>query len=269
MINAKEMSIRIAEARKQQNMTQTELARKLNMSPQNVSKWERGESLPDAVTLSAVADVLKKDISYFYGAADALSAPDGEATGSAQKKPRAVLNSSGGKWKRMDFGGAVMDNYDFKYARFDGCNFDGADFCGGKLPYAEFFGCTLRGADFAACELFRADFKGCDLSQATFARAALQRADFKDCVLKNVGFDGAQIDAAAFRACTVENVRFEKQDFKEAAFGKTAFVGCVFADCTFTDCEFKTATFKDCAADKVSYNFLLTCKANTDGITIG
>lgn len=37
----------IAECRKKQNLTQIQLAEKLNITDRAVSKWERGMSLPD------------------------------------------------------------------------------------------------------------------------------------------------------------------------------------------------------------------------------
>lgn len=39
-------------------LTQEELAKRLNISPQSVSKWERSESLPDAAILPDLADTL-------------------------------------------------------------------------------------------------------------------------------------------------------------------------------------------------------------------
>ena len=47
----------IADLRKAANMTQLDLARRLNYSDKAVSKWERGESLPDVVTLKTIADI--------------------------------------------------------------------------------------------------------------------------------------------------------------------------------------------------------------------
>ena len=41
----------LCEYRKMFKLTQAELAEKLNYSDKAVSKWERGESLPDVVTL--------------------------------------------------------------------------------------------------------------------------------------------------------------------------------------------------------------------------
>lgn len=43
--------------RKQANITQFDLAQKLNYSDKAISKWERGEALPDIVTLKEIADL--------------------------------------------------------------------------------------------------------------------------------------------------------------------------------------------------------------------
>lgn len=46
----------ISELRKTSGMTQNDLAEKLNYSDKAVSKWERGESIPDVSVLKAIAD---------------------------------------------------------------------------------------------------------------------------------------------------------------------------------------------------------------------
>ena len=48
----------IQDGRKHYVMTQAELAEKLGVSPQSVSNWERGESLPDVALLPDLAKVL-------------------------------------------------------------------------------------------------------------------------------------------------------------------------------------------------------------------
>lgn len=52
--------------RKAMNMTQKDLAQKLNISDRTVSRWECGNSLPDVVMLKTVAKVLEMDIADFY-----------------------------------------------------------------------------------------------------------------------------------------------------------------------------------------------------------
>ena len=43
--------------RKHNNLTQAELAEKVNYSDKSISKWERGESLPDITVIKQLADI--------------------------------------------------------------------------------------------------------------------------------------------------------------------------------------------------------------------
>ena len=54
----------IQKLRQEKGMTQLELAEKLNYSDKSVSKWERGESLPDITVLKAVADLFEVTLDY-------------------------------------------------------------------------------------------------------------------------------------------------------------------------------------------------------------
>ena len=56
---------KIADARKKLSISQAQLAEKLFISAQAVGKWERGESMPDIVTLNKLADILNVDLNYF------------------------------------------------------------------------------------------------------------------------------------------------------------------------------------------------------------
>ena len=47
----------ICELRQLNNMTQLELAEKLNYSDKAISKWERAESCPDITVLVQIADL--------------------------------------------------------------------------------------------------------------------------------------------------------------------------------------------------------------------
>ena len=48
----------ISNLRKRQGFTQAMLGEKLNYSDKAVSKWERGESMPDILTLVSISEVL-------------------------------------------------------------------------------------------------------------------------------------------------------------------------------------------------------------------
>ncbi|MCI1245554.1 MAG: helix-turn-helix domain-containing protein [Bacilli bacterium] len=61
-----DMSLVIAERRKALRMTQTELAEKLNVSDQTVSRWETGAGYPDASIIPALAEALQIDIATLF-----------------------------------------------------------------------------------------------------------------------------------------------------------------------------------------------------------
>ena len=52
----------IAKSRKEQNLTQEELAEKLNITYKAVSKWECGKSLPDASIMLDLCNILKINV---------------------------------------------------------------------------------------------------------------------------------------------------------------------------------------------------------------
>lgn len=54
----------LTELRKQRGMTQLELAERLNYSDKAVSKWERGESLPDITVIKTIADLFEVTVDY-------------------------------------------------------------------------------------------------------------------------------------------------------------------------------------------------------------
>lgn len=54
----------ITELRLMNNMTQVELAEKLNYSDKTISKWERGESSPDISVLVEIADLFGVTLDY-------------------------------------------------------------------------------------------------------------------------------------------------------------------------------------------------------------
>lgn len=62
--------------RKSKGLSQDELAIKLNVVRQTVSKWERGLSVPDSEMLISVADALEVPVSRLLGETVQESAPD-------------------------------------------------------------------------------------------------------------------------------------------------------------------------------------------------
>lgn len=55
---------RITALRKEMNISQAELAKRLNVSRQAVSKWEQGTSSPDTERLIQLAEILDTEVEY-------------------------------------------------------------------------------------------------------------------------------------------------------------------------------------------------------------
>lgn len=64
----------ITELRKAVPFTQAELAEKLNYSDKAVSKWERGESIPDVIVLKQIADLFGVTVDYLLEEVHPLNA---------------------------------------------------------------------------------------------------------------------------------------------------------------------------------------------------
>lgn len=58
----------IAELRKEQSMTQKELADKLGVTDKAVSKWERGKGIPDVYSIERLSSVLGVSVSELFAA---------------------------------------------------------------------------------------------------------------------------------------------------------------------------------------------------------
>jgi len=58
------VAMNIVELRKEHKMTQAELAEKLNYTDKAISKWERGESIPELATLKQLGDMFGVTIDY-------------------------------------------------------------------------------------------------------------------------------------------------------------------------------------------------------------
>ena len=78
----------IANLRRQAGLTQAELAEKLSYSDKAVSKWERGESMPDVVTLMQLAELLGTDLNTVAGFAAPEQAQDAPEDKPAPKHRR-------------------------------------------------------------------------------------------------------------------------------------------------------------------------------------
>ena len=77
--------------RKEVGMTQDDLAEKLGVSRQSVSKWENGECMPDSEKLIKLAEVLEISLDELTGRAERKPAPASQAPAAAPEQPKSKL----------------------------------------------------------------------------------------------------------------------------------------------------------------------------------
>ena len=64
------ISIRIKEIRLENNLTQSQFGKLLNVSQDNVSLWEMGKSVPGALQIKLIAKTFKVSADYILGLED-------------------------------------------------------------------------------------------------------------------------------------------------------------------------------------------------------
>ena len=66
----------IIKLRTEAGLTQAELGEKLNYSDKTISKWERGEAIPDAYVLTQMAEIFGVTVDYLLSSPDAWESPE-------------------------------------------------------------------------------------------------------------------------------------------------------------------------------------------------
>ena len=69
----------IIKLRTEAGLTQAELGEKLNYSDKTISKWERGEAIPDAYVLTQRAEIFGGTVDYLLSSHDAWESPEQQA----------------------------------------------------------------------------------------------------------------------------------------------------------------------------------------------
>lgn len=95
MLNMNAIGKYIQDGRKYYGMTQAELATKLGVSPQSVSNWERGESMPDVALLPDLAQVLHCSVDAILAGGNAIGGYRRYVTFSQMCEALSALNRMG------------------------------------------------------------------------------------------------------------------------------------------------------------------------------
>ena len=87
----------IASYRKRERLTQAGLAEKLNYSDKAVSKWERGESMPDVLTLVQIAELFDISVNDLLTDPNCLPEETGAVVGRMEKAVEKTLKRKADK----------------------------------------------------------------------------------------------------------------------------------------------------------------------------
>ncbi len=286
---------RIATARKAKNMSQAQLAQQLFISPQAVGKWERGESIPDIVTVVKLADVLGVDLNYFSERTSSNPAPDpvelpverAVADTPLKERPKPTRDMSRFKWADADFSGLKDLHEKFSGSLLKNCKFIDSDLAGVLLENNHVEGCDFRGANLNGSR-----FRGSHIANTRLNDCGLMEAEFTESVLKGCDMSGADLTdvvvrSSSFQKNTLTNAALLRTTFRDTDLSDVLFEGAL-EDCTFENCGFSRVTFQnatlhntffksqrlkhirfvDCTADRLTYEFLKNGKANVSGIVV-
>jgi len=286
---------RIATARKGKNMSQAQLAQQLFISPQAVGKWERGESIPDIVTVGKLAEVLGVDLNYFSDRTASNAAPSPveipvERTMAAppvKEGPKPTRDMSRFLWADADFSGLKDLHEKFGGSLLKNCKFIDSDLSGVLLENNHVEGCDFRGSDlkgskFRSSHVANTRFNDCGLTEAEFTESV-----FKGCDLSGADLTDVVVRSSSFQKNTLTNVVLVRTIFRDSDLTDVLFEGtledCSFEHCGFSRVTFRNATFHntffksqrlkhirfvDCTADRLTYEFLKNGKADVSGIVV-
>lgn len=283
ILSTKMIGNKITEARKKINISQAQLADRLFISPQAVGKWERGESMPDILTLNRLAEILDVDLNYFSGnfqsaateikdvdpsVQQATELPSGKQDLPASKTGRQLSwNMSQGNWIDADFSGLKNLHEKFSSSNMQRCKFSGSDLSGLLLKSNNVDNCDFSGSDisnshiqgsnlgnniFKDCSLKGTEFSGsnidrCDFSGASFTGTEFSKSNICGCNFTGVDFTGMVIKSGGFSGVNVKSGNFGKNIIEKAVWNRTSFIDTQIADIVFTgaldDCYFENCTF--------------------------
>ena len=259
---------KIAEARKKMNISQAQLAEQLFISPQAVGKWERGESMPDIITLNRLAEILGVDLNYFsksfpsahdetaFKMTDRLDNMEQiiqeDIILSRPQERQLLTNFSGSNLAQSDFAGVSVHN-----SKFEGSALRGSDFSNADLTGSSFKASDLREANFDGTNLTDCQFYALDLSGASFHQSILVRTNFNalgltgvkftDVTLTDVKMTATDLRKAVFENCIFEGVDFDKCDLQGLCLDGQTFLGVKFDNSSLKEVTFRGATLQNVA----------------------
>ncbi|HEY9258366.1 pentapeptide repeat-containing protein [Chitinophaga sp.] len=266
-MDTKMIGSKIAKARKDRNMSQAGLAGLLFISPQAVGKWERGESIPDIVTINRLAEILGVDLNYFSenlpssGVETSFKANDNNngidpttseiSPSFTPARDRQLLKKfSGSDLSESDLAGITAHKRKFSGSALRGTNFAGADLTGSSLTGSDVSEANFDGANLTDCTLSSNNLAGASfnktiLVRTVFSSSGLTGATFANTELTDVKLTRTDLTKTVFENCTFKGVDFKYSDMRKLCLDRQIFIDVKFDKTALDEATFNGATLSN------------------------
>ncbi|MEI3797064.1 MULTISPECIES: pentapeptide repeat-containing protein [unclassified Chitinophaga] len=264
-MDTKMIGSKIAKARKDKNMSQAQLAQLLFISPQAVGKWERGESIPDIVTINRLAEILGVDLNYFSENFQSVddstflkTIENSNDTGQTEvpilpsppEERQLLTNFSGGNLSESDFTGVTAHKRKFNGSALKGSDFAGADLTGSSFTGSDIHAANFDGTNLTDCTLSSNDLTGASFNKAilvrtVFSTSGLAGAKFIDAELTDVKLTKTDLRKTVFENCIFKGVDFKYSDMRGLRLDGQTFIGVRFDKTALNEATFNGATLRN------------------------
>lgn len=231
-METKMIGAKIALARKKASLSQAQLAAQLFISPQAVGKWERGESVPDILTIGRIAGILDVDLNYFSEHTLQQGTLTDKNTGSASSLP----------------------DTDRSLIHFSGSDLACSNFTGVKAPKRKFYGSALQEADFSDADLSGSTFTACDARAARFDRANLTDCKLSATNLTDASFNKTRLVRTRFSTSDMTRAHFCAVQLADVLLSKMDLRQVIFEGCSFTGVDFSSSDLSGLCLDGQVFN---------------
>ena len=290
---------KITEFRKKMGLSQSDLAKKVSISPQAVGKWERGESLPDINTVSKLADIFNVDISALTTNSkdpeiNQVSETISENTviEKTKSEPRTRFDwnwdMSQGNWTDADFSGLKDIKDKFSSSNISNCIFKNSDLSGIILAKNNIDKCDFSASDLRESKIQSSNVMNTAFINASMIDGQIFKSNIEKCNFSNADLSGSEITETNFENTIIESTVWKFTKFQKSNLSNMVFSGvienCHFENCGFYNVKFENATilnsffkhndrfkkvvFINCTVDSITYAFLKNNQANLEGIRI-
>lgn len=290
---------KISEMRKKMGLSQSDLAKKVSISPQAVGKWERGESLPDINTLSKLAEIFDIDLALFTTSShdEELPEPLHQPTPSSSAQDHKPVSRnrfdwnwdmSKGNWADADFSGLKDLKDQFSSSNISNCQFKKSDLSNIVLAKNNIDKCDFSESDLRDAKIQSSNVMASIFHRSSMIDAQIYKSNIEKCNFSDADFSGTEIIETNFENTIVENTIWKFTKFQKSNLSNMTFTGilenCHFENCGFYNVKFENATitnsffkhndrfkkvvFINCTVDSITYAFLKNNQANLEGITI-